>query len=158
MCSTWHRSVPTTGFTHADQVHPGWNVYLPIWPSPMLTSSTVVLSGRRTSSGALKSRCSIPGIVGLLVRPFGASTVRSRASPRLRPIGDSLRAPRGPIGPRGSDTGPGGVGRERGTSGHAGLCEDVRDVPFRSVLAHVQGRSDFLVRHAVDHEPNHLAL
>ena len=36
----------------------GWNVYLPTCPPARFTSSTVVLSGVRVSSGALKSRCS----------------------------------------------------------------------------------------------------
>src|SRR6187399_261796 len=71
MCSTWQESVPTTGLMHSDQRHPGWNVNRPTSPAPILTTSTVVRSGVRTSSGVEKSLTSSPdmgcssGLMGL---------------------------------------------------------------------------------------------
>src|SRR5437764_11415624 len=47
---------------HSDQRQPGWNVYLPICPPATLTSSTVVLSGVRVSSGESNVRLSTPAI------------------------------------------------------------------------------------------------
>src|SRR5262249_44636011 len=43
----------------SDQRQPGWNVYRPISPPASFTTSTVVWSGLRTSSGFEKSLTSI---------------------------------------------------------------------------------------------------
>src|ERR671911_18585 len=83
MCSTWQLSVPTTGLMHSDHRQPGWNVYRPIWPPATFTSSTVVLSGVRVSSGALKSRCSIPLMACLLLFGSVVRVAGGRARSRL---------------------------------------------------------------------------
>src|SRR5262245_37813780 len=48
---TWHDSVLTTGLTHSDHRHPGCSVNRPIVNPSSRTTSTLVLSGARTSSG-----------------------------------------------------------------------------------------------------------
>src|SRR4029079_370152 len=60
---TWQLSVPTTGLMHSDQRQPGSIVNRAAVVSPPIrTTSTLVLSGERTSSGASKSPTSRPTI------------------------------------------------------------------------------------------------
>src|SRR5581483_6943554 len=51
---------------HSDQRQPGWKVNRPTSPAPTLTTSTVVRSGLRTSSGLEKSLISTPAMSCLL--------------------------------------------------------------------------------------------
>jgi hypothetical protein len=51
---TWQLSVPTIGLTHSDQRHPGWFVTRIASTSPKCTSSILLLSKERISSGASK--------------------------------------------------------------------------------------------------------
>ena len=61
-CLSWQLSVPTTGFTHVDQLQPGSIVKRATGEPPRCTMSTFVLSGVRVSSGEPKSRFSTPAM------------------------------------------------------------------------------------------------
>src|ERR1043166_3975539 len=52
--SAWQLSPPTTGLMHSDHFHPGCAVIRPTRFPSMLTISSLVLSGVRTSSAASK--------------------------------------------------------------------------------------------------------
>src|SRR6266545_2827489 len=58
----WQRSPPTIGLTHSDHLQPGSNRMRDAFALPMRTTSIVVLSGARVSSGEPKSPTSTPAI------------------------------------------------------------------------------------------------
>src|SRR6476620_6695066 len=99
MCSVWHAVPPTTGLMCSVHLHPGWNVYRPLSPASILTTSTATVgSGRRTSSGDEKSLISMPAMclppVWCLQEQWrdGACRVATSGLP-LDLVGRAVRAP-----------------------------------------------------------------
>src|SRR5947207_1839185 len=58
----WHESVPTTGLMHSDHRQPGSTFKRPALMPARSTTSTLVLSGERTSSGESKLFAMNPGM------------------------------------------------------------------------------------------------
>src|SRR5690349_1790493 len=82
-----HRSVPATGFTSCDHLHPGCTVIRPTWAPPArLSSSKRQLVPSRTSSGFSNDTCS-KGWVLVTVAPPSRSAAETWHRPRRSPDG-----------------------------------------------------------------------
>src|SRR3954451_7149579 len=80
---SWQLSVPATGLTHSDHFQPGSNANLPAVVSPIRTTSTLVLSGVRDSSGESKLRDWTPA----MKPPFESTATLLRAAMDFRLLG-----------------------------------------------------------------------